>query len=241
MKLINGQMWIDLEEHLDMNAFDAMHDQIVHAIAKNAKYIEPSYTLEYTLLDKTRHGFLEEKLKNREKIPEFKNDELNWYTKLQGASTLGSHLILRGNRGYPDSYPYKHLKENAVVLPASFDFDFLFEWLHNQNCFTEYGRTMFWINEPGQHTALHTDYGNINSNKKDMFIWLTGRFRKKIVLQDEVTGELHTSSHRAMIFNTINWHGSYGHDSCSSWSLRVDGNFNPEWAEKVGIREHYNI
>jgi hypothetical protein len=99
---------------------------------------------------------------------------------------------------------------------------------------------MFWINEPNQITATHTDYGDINLDRRDMFIWLTGKFSKKILLQDEL-GTVHEISGRAMVFNTINWHCSKGHSDYVSWSLRIDGKFNTEWAKRVGISEYYGL
>lgn len=241
MKLINGKHWIGLEEHLDMAGFDLLNDQILLAIAKNAKYIEPSYTPKHSLLNPNCPGFLEERASFKTQFPDLDPSQLNWYTKLSGAITLGTQLVVRGNKGYPKTYQHKHLNEFTIDMPCASDFTFLFKWLDAQNCFSEYGRTMFWINEPSQKTAFHTDYGNINSEKRDMFIWLTGKFKKKILLQDNNSGEIFSSTHRAMIFNNINWHGSCGDEQCSSWSLRIDGSFMPKWAETVGIKDYFNL
>jgi hypothetical protein len=240
MKLINGKPYINLEEHLDMNAFDALHDNIILAIAKNAKHIEPSYTPRHTLLN-SLPVFLEEREKHKKKFPTLDQSQINWYTKLSGAITLGTQLLLRGNKGYPRTYQYKHLNEHSIDMPWANDIDFLFKWIDEQQCFVEYGRTMFWINEPGQKTAFHSDYGDITSDKKDMFIWLTGKFKKKIILKDDITGDTYTSLHRAMIFNNVNWHGSIGEDQFSSWSLRIDGVFSPEWAELVKLKEYFKL
>jgi hypothetical protein len=240
MKLINEKIYIDLSNHLDISSFDALEEKIAYNLAKNAKYIEPSYTPHFSLLNKSLPGFLEERQHDKKIYPELGNHEINWYTKLKGTATLGSQLVLRGNKDYPKTYPYKHLDEYSVNLTSFEDFKFLFDWIEAQNCFDEYGRTMFWINEPNQITAAHTDYGNINLDKRDMFIWLTGRFSKKILIHDEL-GTLHEISSRAMVFNTINWHCSKGHADYVSWSLRIDGRFNTEWAERVGIREYYRL
>ena len=206
MKLINGKKWINLEDHLDMDAFDALHDQIIFAISKNASHIEPSHTPSFTLL-KPLPAFLEERAKHKDTFPKLDQSQLNWYTKLNGAITIGNQLLLRGNKGYPRTYQYKNLNEY----------------------------------EPGQTTAIHTDYGDINSEKKDMFIWLTGRFKKKIILKDENTNNVYISPHRAMIFNNVNWHGSIGNDQFSSWSLRIDGVFSPEWANAVNLTEYFKL
>lgn len=240
MKLINEKMYVDLTSFLDMNSFAELEDQISYNLAKNAKYIEPSYTPHFSLMNKDLPGFLEERQRYSNAYPEFGTTEINWYTKLKGTATLGSQLLLRGNKGYPRTYPHKHLNEHSVNLHPYDDFKFLFDWIEKQKCFDEYGRTMFWINEPNQVTAMHTDYGNIDLDKRDMFIWLTGKHSKKILLSDE-PGSIHEISSRAMVFNTINWHCSKGHSDYASWSLRIDGKFNTEWAERVGVKEYYGL
>lgn len=241
MKLINGTCWINLENHLDMNSFDLLEDRINLAIAKNARYIEPSYTPQFSLFNNEMPGFLEKKQEYKTTHPELDPVQLGWYTKLSGAVTLGTHLVLRGNSGYPSTYRYKHLNKFSVDMPCKNDFDFLFKWIEDQQCFTEYGRSMFWINEPRQQTAFHTDYGNYNLDKRDMFIWITGRVSKKLIIKDPLTEELSVSPYRAMVFNTINWHASCGDDNFTSWSIRIDGSFNPEWANRVGVKEYYNL
>lgn len=241
MKYINGHLWINLENHLDMNSFDKINDQIIFAIAKNSKYIEPSFTPRHSLLNTEHPGFLEERIKYNQVYPELDISQLNWYTKLSGAVTLGSHLMLRNNTGYPSTYQFKHLKSFTSETLFAPDFNFLFNWINEQNCFSEYGRVMFWINEPSQLSAFHTDYGNLNSDKKDMFIWLTGNFRKKILIKDTETGNIHSSPYRAMTFNNINWHGSCGDSNSTSWSLRIDGIFAKSWAESVGIKGYFNL
>ena len=239
MKLINGKSYIDLTNHLDMLAFDKLEEQIIYNMAKNAKYIEPSYTPHFSLMNKTLPGYLEERSNNKLKYPDLGQTEINWYTKLTGTATLGIQLVLRANKGCPNTYGSKHLNEYSVNLAPCDDFKFLFEWIESQNCFDEYGRTMFWINEPNQITAIHTDYGNVNLDKRDMFIWLTGRYPKQLLLKDKDTVCETTS--KAIVFNTVNWHCSKGHSDYVSWSLRIDGKFNTEWAKRAGISEYYGL
>ena len=239
MKLINNQLYVDLTPHLDMVSFDALEEKITYNMAKNARYIEPSYTPHFSLMNKELPGYLEERSNLKLKHPELGMPEINWYTKLTGTATLGTQLVLRANKGYPNTYPSKHLNEYSVNLTPYEDFKFLFDWIDSQHCFDEYGRTMFWINEPNQITAMHTDYGNVNLDKRDMFIWLTGRYQKRLVLKDDDTSCETTS--KALVFNTVNWHCSKGHSDYVSWSLRIDGKFNSAWAEKVGIKEYYGL
>lgn len=241
MKLINGQPCINLDNYLDISEFDKLEDKIILSIAKNAKYIEPSYTPHFSFYNKKLIGYLEEKEQNKFKFKDLDEHGINWLTKLQGTATLGTQLVLRGNRGYPKTYNLKHTDAYSINLPACNDFQFLFEWIDNQNCFSEYGRTMFWINEPNQTTTMHTDYGNVSSDKRDMFIWITGRFPKSILLFDDITEEVFESNARSIIFNNTNWHSSKGHPCYSSWSLRIDGVFNKPWAAKVGIADYFRL
>ena len=76
---------------------------------------------------------------------------------------------------------------------------------------------------------------------KDSFIWLTGIVPKKLVMKDHDTGETHYSTSRACVFNNNNIHSSLGHPECTAWSLRIDGNFNKDWAVKAGIADYYNL
>jgi hypothetical protein len=234
-------MYVDLSNHLNMETFDMLEDQISYNIAKNAKHIEPSYTPHFSLLNKELKGYLEEKNVFKSTYPELTAPEINWYTKLKGTATLGTQLVVRGNKGYPSTYQYKHLDEYSVNLAPYNDFEFLFQWIKEQKCFDEYGRTMFWINEPNQITASHTDYGNTSSDKRDMFIWLTGRYSKKILLRDDNANVICETNSRALVFNNVNWHGSQGHSDYASWSLRIDGKFNVEWAKRAGIKEYYGL
>lgn len=241
MKLINDQPYVNLEPYLDMESFDMLHDDVIRALAKNSENIETSYTTHNTLFDQSRPGYFEELTRNKERYPDLNKKELQMYTKLSGAVTLGSHLMVRSHSNYPTSYFYKHLKKDAVNFPWYDDFEFLFKWLEDQKCFSEFGRVLFWINEPGQTSAIHSDYGNQNFNRKDMFIWLTGKFPKRMVLHDKENNQSFVVPNRAIVFNSLNWHSSIGHENLASWSLRIDGVFDSDWAEKAGIKDYYNL
>jgi hypothetical protein len=62
-----------------------------------------------------------------------------------------------------------------------------------------------------------------------------------LIAKDIDTGEEEFSTARACVFDTNNWHCSLGNNTFTSWSLRIDGSFNPEWARKIGIAGHYNL
>jgi hypothetical protein len=244
MKLINNRVFYNLENYLDMASFDAINDKICYALSKNYQHFSPSGTSQNTLFDQStisvyskRDEILKSSLHDKMTIK-----EAGIYAKLLGTATLGTNFILRGNIGYPATYSSKHMRKFTSLFDFDDQFKFLFDWIDAQNCFSTYGRVIFWINEPGQVTAYHTDYPTDSKVKKnDPFIWLTGKIPKQLRLLDPVTNEVHYSNAKACVFNTNNIHSSIGHPQYTAWSLRIDGMFNKEWAQTAGIAEHFNL
>jgi hypothetical protein len=244
MNLINNQIFYNLENFLDIESFDAINDKIAYTLAKNYHHFRPSGTSQDTLYDQSTLSVFKKKDQLLKEIPTLSITEALFYSKLLGTVTLGTNFVLRGNIGYPATYSKKHLKETALINSFDSQFQFLFDWIDAQNCFSEYGRVMFWINEPNQKTAFHRDYPpNLLQHKdtRDPFIWLTGTIPKKLVILDPDTNEVHHSNVRACVFDSHNVHSSQGHPLHAAWSLRIDGKFNKEWAENAGIAEYFNV
>jgi hypothetical protein len=53
MNLINNQLFYNLENYLDMDAFDAMDDKIAYTLAKNNSYFYLSGTNQPSIYDQT--------------------------------------------------------------------------------------------------------------------------------------------------------------------------------------------
>jgi hypothetical protein len=244
MQLINNQIFYNLENHLDMKAFDEINDKIALALAKNYAHCQPSGTGQATLYDQSTVSVFKEQDRILAEMPELTRAEAAYYAKLSGTVTLGTRFIVQGNKGDRPKYHEKHLKSNALKYEFDDQFKFLYDWIDAQNCFTEYGRVIFWITESCQKTAFHRDYAETYArykNVKDQFIWLTGVIPKRLVVKDSDTGKLHFSTSRACVFGTHNIHSGEGHPQYAAWSLRIDGKFNKEWAEKAGISEYFNL
>ena len=240
MKLINDQLFYNLENHLDMASFDAMHDKKCYALSKNYQHFSPSGTSQNTLFDQStvsvyskRDEILKSLLHDKMTIK-----EASIYAKLLGTATLGTNFVLRGTIGYPATYSSKHMRKFTSLFDFDDQFKFLFDWIDAQGCFDEYGRVIFWINEPGQSTTLHRDYP-VGEGLNDPFIWLTGIIPKQLTILDKTTNTIHYSTSRACVFDSNNIHASKGHPQHAAWSLRIDGKFNKEWAEKAGIADHF--
>lgn len=242
MKLINNKPFVNLEEYLDMYSFSNIENQISLMLAKHYDKIQTSSTPQDTLYN-DEHTMFTNKITEYKEDPNttgFNNEQFELYAKLNSAVTLGRHLSIRANMGYPATYKYKHMNRLTTNLPWSSDFQFVFDWIDAQNCFSDYGRVIFWINEPNQKTAFHRDYSD-NNNIRDSFIWLTGKNKKKLVLKDSNTNEEHITNCRAVVFDSMNPHCSQGNEFFTSWSLRIDGLYNKDWATKVGIAEYFSV
>jgi len=238
MQTINNHIWFNLEPFLDMNSFADLEDKVIYNIAKNSESIKCSTTSRNTLLDQTNNSFREQRLLNVHNYPEFNDSQLDWITQLTSVG-LGYHLMLTGIKNYPEGYHFKHTKNGVIDLHTKNDFSFLFDWIENQNIFTEYGRATFWIAKSNEKTAMHSDYANTKSLKKDQFIWLTGKSAKKLMFYDDEKNEIHYSTSRAGIFNNANWHCGLGNEFTMSWSFRVDGIFTDDFLDKTGLYTYF--
>lgn len=242
MQLINNQIWINLEDYLDLSAFAKIEDKINYAIAKNYDAISYGLVSRTSLLDPSRENYAELRVSLKEQHPELTQSQANMLARISGASTFGSTLSLRTVNGYPANYSMKHKKSGTSDARFSSDFKFLFDWINDQHCFSDYGRVLFFIDCPNESVPIHSDYGDIHSVKRDMFFWITSSFNpKQIFVYNQETKEKIYCPYRATIFNAANWHGAQGHPECVSWSLRVDGVFNKEWANRVGIADYYDV
>jgi len=243
MKLINGKPFVNLDDYLDIEAFDNLENRISLMLAKHSDKIQTSSTPQDTLYNREHVMFTNkmDEYKNNPSILDFNNEQLELYAKLNSAVTLGRHLSIRANMGYPATYRFKHMSRLTAELPWSADFKFVFDWIDDQKCFNDYGRVLFWINEPNQKTAFHRDYPDDNLDQRDSFIWLTGKNKKRLVLKDTDSGKEHMSDCRALVFDSTNPHCSQGNELFTAWSLRIDGIFNADWATEVGIAEYFGV
>jgi hypothetical protein len=136
-------------------------------------------------------------------------------------------------------YFNKHKEAYCVDTPAFKFFNFLKVWLEKQEIFSEYGRVVFFINEPGVHSIKHRDYPD-GVSRRDQFIWISLDGRKNFWVWDDENKTQHNITSRAALFDNADWHGS---DRCdyTGWSLRIDGVFSKSFLEKTGLGDHYSV
>lgn len=220
-----------------MEEFNLLEDEIDFNIAKNYENFTDGDTCLTCLYDKNLRTISSKSTYLKLQNPTLNNQQIANLAKFYSAN-LGTSLFIK--KVSNANYYRKHIKDWVSSTPSEKDFQFLIKWIDDQHCFSEYGRIMFFINEPCQKTAIHKDYPD--ANQKDMFIWLTGNKKKKrLFVVDNETSEEIENPYTACLFDNNNYHYSRGIENHRSWSLRIDGIFNKDWAQKIGIDKHFNL
>lgn len=239
MKLVAGKEWIDLAPHLDIEGLYSMHEEINIAIASNYMHIRDCFGQKQTLYNiDTLPTVEDEQLRLTTHNISFSNKSAETiYLKLRGVQRLGSQLVLR--QGV--SFLKKHISENATPTPASNSFKFLFDWIDQQNCFSSYGRVVFFFTETHSKGAIHKDYPSRMDqfDFKDMYLWVSGPIKKDIFLYDPIASEKHYMDSPSVLFNNYNYHGTENPNARPVWSLRIDGIFTKEFAQRIGAYEYF--
>lgn len=247
MRLLDGKLIVELESFLDIPALDNISEKINFAIAKHHDKILPSFGQEQTALHQDFVLFYEEEKRRIDlaniKFADKKTEDM--YLKLQGASTLGSYLNLTQGGSFFTKHDPTLVKRRLVAN----DFNCLFDWIDAQGCFNEYARVIFFFSEAGQLGTLHRDYPSwlrwnpgltpgtpvIKYPPRDMFLWISSTVNKRLFVYDEDSQEKQYTQTRAATFHNYNYHGTENQGNGYAWSLRIDGTFTKEWAEKVGV------
>lgn len=246
MITINDKAWIDLEPFIDIESLAVQKPKIAAALAASHQFRYPSLVGVQDNLHDQSLVELGDYAKKIARDPSYQHAKLlellgsmpkiHLYCKyMYDVVSLNEAIHLRSVRG--GDYFNKHLASHCVDTPASKFFNFFREWLDAQNIFSEYGRTVFFINEPGVSSIKHRDYPD-SISRKDNFIWMSLDGRKNFWVWDDVNDIKHNITSRAAVFDNANWHGS---DPCqyTGWSLRVDGIFSDEFLDKTGLRDYY--
>lgn len=240
MNLINGQAFLDIANLLDLDYLDSFEEELCLGIAKSEKYINLNSTPTKSLLNPdTGISFLEIKAKAALKYPELSPRELEWYATMKGGQSHGYVLFLKNIRRYPEFFKFKSYHEYCNKTEVAKYFEFLFDWIENQNCFKEYGRVLFFVSHPGQSGMIHKDNVGLD-DVRDQYIWITGnKFSKSLFQYNPATDEKIYAPSRAVLFDNRSFHGSENHHDSAAWSLRIDGQFTDEFLDKTGTRNFF--
>lgn len=250
MYLIDGQPYIDLTNEIDFDGFQAIENDINFGLAKSRAYFRDTGASVLNCYDKSIPSISD--LMKKVVKPDFPNYE--YYKKLGFNLTdclafakytdvyqsMGCSLQLRTFKQEAYSKP-NHMAQksdaDAFYDNVCFDnFPSLKKWIENLKIFTETGRIVFFTNAPNESSSLHKDtfVGHV-----DNFILLNLHpERKTIFIYDEEHDAHLNIDSKAFVFDPRNWHGATS--SSHSWTLRIDGKFDPDWARSLGIWEYFD-
>jgi len=246
MFLINEKMYINLEDQIDLLALEAIKKDIVLGITKSKQFHRdtgaggancynqsiPSI-LDYSW-DKILRDPANPHYEYYKELDFVRKDCLTFIRYVEKTQQMGQSISLR-NLIQQGNIKEKGSAIHTEELPAFNNFPKLTEWIYNLNIFDEIGRIVMFLNSPKEPHSIHKDTYvgwpdnfiliNLDPDRKDIFI-----------LDD--TGSKHVVTSKAFVFDPRNYHGTVGKDYYS-WTLRIDGKFNKEWAESLGLWEHF--
>lgn len=248
MYLVDGKPFIDLTEHIDFKGLKSIEKDLIYGIIKSRANWSQGAASTHNLYHKGEVSLIDPTWPKVMQDPSNPNHEyfkrLNYdradcmmFARYTGDYTqMGQIVWLR--KPY-DTGPGGILNKSSANGCYDTDnyqnFPSLKEWLSKQNIFSEVGRINFFLSAPGEPGQLHKDAW---LGFPDNFILINlDPTRKELYILDDKHDKILVDS-PAFTFDTRNWHGTVG-GKYYSWTLRLEGMFSKQWAEKVGIWEYY--
>ncbi|MEY4334707.1 MAG: hypothetical protein RLZZ196_3457 [Bacteroidota bacterium] len=260
LKGINGQPYINMEPHLDMETFDKFQPEIYKGFAvarehaKEGTWMAPGFTFDdmsYVHNWKPIYKAMEEFLALPEDNPikkegmklmpkDFKNfQERNLFTR-----------YLKMAMGAYDPYIYYYLWEEGnwddrpgerQLTPESYHFPSVVEWVLKLkgSVFEHIGRVIFFHCEhdgiPFEHRDLDAKNGvNVVVPHRNEFIHIRPDTRNQFYLWDPEKKMKYGINCRAAWWNDTDWHGG-NRVMAQTYGLRIDGKFTEEFRKKIGV------
>jgi len=247
--LINNQPYLNLESEVDLAGLEAIELDIAlgltksrHLIVDTGSSYEASYKNEWqtgkkNLMDATWEEVLKDPnnpfYSYYEKL-NFNLSDCKFFTKYAGEYLqLGQMLNLRWWTT-PKGFNHKGRANMCKDTEAYQYFPSLKEWINNQKIFTEIGRVVFFLNGPGEEPIIHWDR-YFGTREHYILINLHPGTRKNTFIIDNNSNKLFVEP-KVYYFDTRNYHGTTGL-GFPSWTLRIDGQFNPAWASKMQLSD----
>jgi hypothetical protein len=250
---INGQPYASLDEHLPVERLRNMHFSICRGIAIHG-CVTPAYfppkTKNRNYKDMNTGGVWDG---DPALAAQYRKhyDMLRWDEERRRYAELANGVVMAGGRIYlrePHGLGYENIYRSNMCEHTSSarHFPNLMRFIYNQLPFADIGRIIIFISNPGVEGQIHRDMGdpeskdwfppmkNKNAYKKYHFVWMNPSGKKKFFVYDEETDKKHYIDSTCAFFNSNDHHGS---DVCdvTTYSIRVDGTFQPQFCKKIGI------
>lgn len=241
MHLINNQLVIDLSTYVNIQALIDQKPQFDYAVVKSSTNITPTRYYKTQFLNQHYNGVSDLLAIYNTAAP----GELDFLQDLRDHNQLASWLrynqdLIHGQQSvsiiYPTDWHTKHIKTETVETENTKYFKFLFDWLDAEQIFSEYGRVVVFLNEPGVSTPIHQD--SPDATRKDEFIWLSLGNRKKFFVYDVENDTKHYLQSPIGTFDATNYHGA-DPGEFASWSMRIDGVFSDSFLLKTNLYDHF--
>ena len=247
MHLINDNVFVDLTPHVDINRLQEIEKDIIIGIVKSKEQMYDHGCNEKNAFNRSVPSLVNASLEAVLKDPNNPNfkyyKELNFnaqrcsmFNRYLGKYTqMGQLMTLRVWKN-PGDVHLKGSGTDCVDFPCYQNFPALKEWINNLKIFNEIGRIIFWFNAPNEPHTIHRDTFvghpdhfiliNLHPENKDLFV--LDDSDNKIIIPA-----------KAFCFDVRNYHGTQGKDFYS-WTLRIDGKFNEDWAKSIGIWDYFD-
>ena len=244
---VNGQPWFDLEPYLDLDSLEKQKHLIAMGLVLANQHRAPTVGVQDIFYDQSMIE-LGDFAKKVMEDPNYEHKDVLNILKTRGnirmfckymypTVALNDAIHLNTVKGGLD-YWNKHLKAECEDTPAFKYFGFLRKWIDDQKIFKEWGRVIFFINEPGVEVVKHRDYPDGRTHKDNM-MWINLDKRKNFWIWDDETKEKHYTNSRGLIFDNADWHG-VDRTEYMGWSLRIDGVYSDEFLDKSNLREWFS-
>lgn len=263
IKGINGNIYINMEQYLDMDTFDKLQPEIYSGFAqaryfaKEGTWMEPGFTFE-NMSYKVDWIPIYQALNDFMKLPD--NDPIKvegiklWPTNFKDYKQRNLFTrYLKMAMGANDPYIYYFLWEEGdwndrpgerQMTEESKYFPGVVDWvlkLKENKIFEHIGRVIFFHCEhdglPFEHRDLDIKNGmNQSFPHRNEFIHIRPDTRNQFYLWDPEKKMKHTLNTRAAWWNDQDWHGG-NRIKTQSYGLRIDGKFTQDFRKVLGI-EH---
>jgi hypothetical protein len=236
---INGQWFVDLDDFVDVQRLNALHDSMALGIAKAMQYSEPVVIGSSDAQFDRRLTEVDLWIRQHPELLKLglTPTQLYDYVKFsQPTISLGRKILLRTYNNYHGGFAMKHLARLNHDTEAYRHFPDFRAFIEESKIFREIGRVIIFLTEAEVAPPIHCDYAD-GKSRKDQFVWFNINRAKKFFVLDENLEKQYLSGH-ANVFDSASWHGG-DPSPHATYTIRVDGSFSSEFLEVTGLKEHF--
>jgi hypothetical protein len=249
---INSLPYINLDSHIDVEGFSALHYEMCKGIVmaehkKEGNMVKPAAVEQYKFEFKPLFKALEEYhalpddheiKKIGMEIGEYKNrDKFMLFLKLAlGAYDPYQFIFLKTEDGGWET----RFEEKAWTADAVNYFPKVKAWIEQEiqdKVFKTIGRIIIFKAEHDCKMQVHRDLLEDESDyypHRHEFIHIRPNLDKPFYIQDPEKNIVIPVKSHACFFNDLDWH-SGGSSKVQTYSMRIDGVFSEEFRKRVGI------